>query len=91
VAKILEKERSKRQIEGGKILEKEGRTENSGGRTENKGESLFLRGVKLGQNRRKKEEKGGRREEQSSDREGRNGPNREGKQTGGGEEDFEDR
>jgi hypothetical protein len=27
-----------------------------GGRTENRGESLFLRGVKLGQNRRKKEE-----------------------------------
>jgi hypothetical protein len=44
-----------------------------GGRTENRGKSLFLRGVKLGQNRRKKEEKGGRREEQSNDREGRNG------------------
>jgi hypothetical protein len=53
-------------------LENEGRTENSGGITENKGESLFLRRVKLGQNRRKKEENGGRREEQSSDREGRN-------------------
>ena len=87
----MEKERSKRQIEGGKILEKEGRTENSGGRTENKGESLFLRGVKLGQNIRKKEEKGEEERSRAVTEREETEPNREGKQTGGGEEDFEDR